>query len=229
VQELHDEEEDPPHRACPNSRRVPAAVSSTGWGKWHSLTDTARRNGRVACSSRCVACCCASCWRLKAWSVEKRWGPLVLCTTTRRSPGLFGGCPPNKFVAAATARPLRATAGRCNQWPLATAKKGTADQPHASKPFTTSGPACTGRNDSSVLTVLLKTRSCQSISNQNSKALVRLSLFSIPISLFGSYKYYKSSGSSILLIHSLGPSEGSSFLCRPSTEHLHQSKGMDEE
>jgi hypothetical protein len=180
VQELHDEE-DPLHRACPNFRCVPAAVSSTGWGKWHSLTDTARRNGRVACSSRCVACCCASCWRLKAWSVEKRWGPLVLCTTTRRSPGysltnLFGVCPPNKFVAAATARPLRATAGRCNQWPLATAKKGTADQPHASKPFTTSGPACTGRNDSSILTVLLKTRSCQSISNQNSKALVRLSL-----------------------------------------------------
>jgi hypothetical protein len=97
VQELHDEE-DPLHRACPNFRCVPAAVSSTGWGKWHSLTDTARRNGRVACSSRCVACCCASCWRLKAWSVEKRWGPLVLCTTTRRSPGysltnLFGVVP----------------------------------------------------------------------------------------------------------------------------------------
>jgi hypothetical protein len=73
---------------APNFRRVPtAAVSSTGWGKWHSLTDTARRNGRVAYSSRCVAYCFASCWRLKAWSVEKRWGPLVLCTTARRSPG----------------------------------------------------------------------------------------------------------------------------------------------
>jgi hypothetical protein len=84
VQELRSEEEGPLHGACSKLPSCaygggPSAVSSAGWGKWHSPTDTARRNGRVACSSRYVACCCASCWRLKAWSVKKKGGARSYC------------------------------------------------------------------------------------------------------------------------------------------------------